>query len=132
MTQVETVAEGEAVAHLAGVAQVLPLRETHETALLIPVDDVADPVLSIVIPAKNEEVTICDFVAWCLEGLAEAGVAGEILIVDDSTDGTAELAVSAGARVLRTTNPGLGRAYIDALPAHPGAVGANGGRGLHL
>jgi glycosyltransferase involved in cell wall biosynthesis len=72
--------------------------------------------LSIVIPALNEELTITDFVAWCRQGLADAGVSGEILIVDSSTDRTPELAVAAGARVLRVPKRGLGRAYIDALP----------------
>jgi hypothetical protein len=72
--------------------------------------------LSIVIPALNEELTITDFVAWCKQGLEEAGVDGEILIVDSSTDRTAELALAAGARVLRVPKRGLGRAYIDALP----------------
>ncbi len=84
--------------------------------LLIPADDVADPVLSIVIPAMNEEGTVGDFVAWCFAGLEEAAIAGEVLIVDSSTDRTAELAVAAGARVLRVPGRGLGRAYIDALP----------------
>ncbi len=60
----------------------------HDSELLIPDDDVADPELSIVIPALNEELTITDFVAWCHEGLAAAGVRGEILIVDSSTDET--------------------------------------------
>jgi glycosyltransferase involved in cell wall biosynthesis len=85
-------------------------------SILVPADDVADPVLSIVIPAMNEEVTVSDFVAWCRAGLADAGVAGEIVIVDSSTDRTAELALAAGARVLRVPARGLGRAYIDALP----------------
>jgi Glycosyl transferase family 2 len=81
-----------------------------------PADDRADPELSIVIPALNEELTITDFVKWCHEGLASAGIVGEIVIVDSSTDRTAELALQAGARVLHTPKRGLGRAYIDALP----------------
>jgi glycosyltransferase involved in cell wall biosynthesis len=84
--------------------------------LLIPDDDVADPELSIVIPALNEQLTVTDFVAWCHEGLAAAGVAGEILIVDSSNDDTAQLALAGGARVLKVPRRGLGRAYIDALP----------------
>jgi glycosyltransferase involved in cell wall biosynthesis len=88
---------------------------SHET-LLIPEDDVDAPRLSIVIPALNERLTITDFVAWCREGLADAGVVGEILIVDSSTDETPELALAAGARVLRVPKRGLGRAYMDAIP----------------
>jgi len=87
-----------------------------EIELLIPANDVADPEVSIVIPALNEELTIKDFVAWCHEGLAAAGVRGEILIVDSSTDRTAPLALAGGARVLKVPKRGLGRAYVDAIP----------------
>ena len=57
-----------------------------EVELLLPADDVAEPELSIVIPALNEELTIVDFVAWCRQGMAAAGIAGEVLIVDSSSD----------------------------------------------
>jgi glycosyltransferase involved in cell wall biosynthesis len=87
-----------------------------EVRLLVPAADVEDPEISIVIPAMNEAITISDFIAWCKEGLAKAGVAGEILIVDSSTDETPQLALAGGARVLRTPKRGLGRAYIDAIP----------------
>jgi Glycosyl transferase family 2 len=87
-----------------------------DVRLLIPAADVASPEVSIVIPALNEELTIADFVDWCAEGLRAAGVRGEILIVDSSTDRTAEIAVGKGARVLQTPKRGLGRAYSDALP----------------
>lgn len=84
--------------------------------LLIPDHDAADPVVSIVIPAVNEKLTISEFVSWCKQGLRDAGVCGEVLIVDSSDDGTAELALAGGARVLRTPKRGLGRAYQDAIP----------------
>lgn len=87
-----------------------------EVELLVPRHDVSEPELSIVIPALDEHLTIVDFVAWCHEGMEAAGIRGEILIIDSSTDDTAELALEHGARVLRTPKRGLGRAYIDALP----------------
>jgi glycosyltransferase involved in cell wall biosynthesis len=87
-----------------------------DVTLLVPEDDVADPDLSIVIPALNEELTVGAFVDWCKEGLAKVGIAGEVLIVDSSSDATAEIALRHGARVLKTPKRGLGRAYIDALP----------------
>ena len=62
-----------------------------DVELLLPDRDVAEPELSIVIPALNEELTIADFVAWCHEGLEAAGVVGEILIVDSGSDRTTEL-----------------------------------------
>lgn len=84
--------------------------------LLLPADDIESPEVTILVPAVNEELTIAEFVAWCHEGLREAGAEGEVLIVDSSSDRTAEFALAGGARVLRTPRRGLGRAYIDALP----------------
>jgi glycosyltransferase involved in cell wall biosynthesis len=87
-----------------------------DVRLLVPDSDVVDPEFSIVVPALNEALTISRFVDWCLEGLDRAGVRGEILIIDSSSDATAEIALARGARVLKTPRRGLGRAYIDALP----------------
>src|SRR5947199_7719892 len=70
--------------------------------------------VSIVVPALNEEITVGEFVDWCKEGLDKAGVVGQILIVDSSTDRTAEIVLAHGGEVLRTPKRGLGRAYIDA------------------
>ena len=53
-----------------------------DVTLLVPERDEPEPEVSIVIPALNEALTIEDFVAWCHKGLADAGVKGEILIVD--------------------------------------------------
>jgi glycosyltransferase involved in cell wall biosynthesis len=99
-------------AGLSGQPDVTP----SELELLVPDNDVDAPEVTILVPAVNEELTVGDFVAWCHEGLRQAGVVGEILIVDSSTDATAEIALAGGARVLRTPKRGLGRAYIDALP----------------
>jgi glycosyltransferase involved in cell wall biosynthesis len=98
------------------IASAAALKRDPELELLIPEGDVPNPEFSIVIPALNEQLTIADFIDWCKEGLAKAGVAGEILIVDSSTDRTSEIALSKGARVLKTPKRGLGRAYIDSVP----------------
>jgi glycosyltransferase involved in cell wall biosynthesis len=90
--------------------------EEEELQLLVPEDDVAEPELSIVIPALNEQLTIARFVDWCREGLNRAQIRGEILIIDSSSDQTAGIALAHGARVLKAPKRGLGRAYIDALP----------------
>lgn len=94
----------------------LPPSTDPDLKMLLPEHDEPEPEVSIVIPALNEELTIADFVAWCHEGLAKAGIKGEVLIVDSSSDATAERAVKAGARVLKAPKRGLGRAYIDAIP----------------
>jgi glycosyltransferase involved in cell wall biosynthesis len=75
-----------------------------------------NPEISIVIPTLNEEITVGEFVDWCKEGLEKAGVRGQILIVDSSTDKTVEIALAHGAEVLTVPKRGLGRAYIDAIP----------------
>jgi glycosyltransferase involved in cell wall biosynthesis len=90
------------------VAQEQVVRPTHD-------DDA--PLLSIVVPCLNEELTIGEFVDWCHEGLAQAGVDGEILIVDSSTDRSPEIAEEHGAVAVRVPRRGLGRAYIDAIPS---------------
>src|SRR6266480_1477683 len=70
--------------------------------------------VSIVVPSLNEEITVGEFVDWCKEGLERAGVRGQILIIDSSTDKTPEIVLAHGGEVLRTPKRGLGRAYIDA------------------
>lgn len=120
MTQVEAVVGGSIaesqVANLTGVVVARPAEGALDLQLLVPRDDVEAPELSIVVPAKDESLTIADFVRWCRQGLEEAGVIGEVLIVDSSSDGTGDMALQAGARVLKTPSRGLGRAYVDAVP----------------
>jgi glycosyltransferase involved in cell wall biosynthesis len=109
---------GGAVSERPAVGRVDPSATAmkDDVALLVPADDVQSPELSIVIPALNEKLTITEFINWCKKGMRDAGIAGEILIVDSSTDETAQLALEAGARVLQTPKRGLGRAYKDAIP----------------
>jgi glycosyltransferase involved in cell wall biosynthesis len=84
--------------------------------LLIPPRDAENPELSVIIPALNEQATVSEFVSWCHEGMKRARITGEVVIVDSSTDMTADRALAAGARVLRTPRRGLGRAYKEAIP----------------
>ncbi len=82
--------------------------------------------VSIVVPCLNEELTVGEFVDWCTEGLAAAGVSGEVLIVDSSRDRSPLIAAEHGARVLRVPQRGLGRAYIDAIPHVRGDIAIMG------
>src|SRR5262249_32259450 len=87
-----------------------------ELSLRLPENDCADPEVTVLIPAFNEKLTIGDFVDWCYQGLKDAGVSGEVLIVDSSSDGTGDIALAHGARELEAPKRGLGRAYLDAQP----------------
>jgi glycosyltransferase involved in cell wall biosynthesis len=82
--------------------------------------------VSIVVPCMNEELTVGEFVDWCSEGLAAAGVSGEILIVDSSSDRSPVIAAERGARVISVPRRGLGRAYIDAIPYIRGGMAIMG------
>jgi len=87
-----------------------------DVVLHLPEDDVDEPEISVVVPAADEELTVGEFVEWCKQGLEQAGIVGEIVIVDSSSDRTRDIALEHGARVLSTPRRGLGRAYIDAIP----------------
>jgi hypothetical protein len=50
----------------------------------------------------DAQTTIGEFVDWCWTGLKAAGVSGEVIIVDSSTDDTPNITFAKGARVLRT------------------------------
>jgi glycosyltransferase involved in cell wall biosynthesis len=73
----------------------------------------AAPLISIVIPCLDEAETIGECVRKAYEGIAAAGLAGEVLVVDNgSSDGTPELAAAAGARVVHEARRGYGSAYL--------------------
>jgi len=62
------------------------------------------PVIDVVIPARNEAPTVAEVV----EAALGCRYIREVLVVDDgSTDGTADLATAAGAKVVRR-EPGVG------------------------
>lgn len=63
--------------------------------------------ISVIIPALNEEEPIADVVRECLA----TGLPDEVIVVDNgSSDRTAERAEAAGARVVSEPTPGYGRA----------------------
>src|ERR1039458_10464843 len=71
--------------YMAGSSVSEPRAKDSELRLLVPANDVAEPELSIVIPALNEELTIGQFVDWCQEGLRRAKVRGEVLRSEEHT-----------------------------------------------
>lgn len=70
--------------------------------------------VSVVVPTKNEEITIGRFLEWCFEGFSNSGISGEVILMDSSTDDTPLIAKSAGATVISVEKPGLGNAYLAA------------------
>jgi glycosyltransferase involved in cell wall biosynthesis len=71
------------------------------------------PLVSVVIPCLNEADNIEECVTRSRAVLEEHGIAGEVLVADNgSTDGSAELAARAGARVIHEQRRGYGSAYM--------------------
>jgi glycosyltransferase involved in cell wall biosynthesis len=75
--------------------------------------------ISVIIPAYNEESAIGGTVDACVRALAQLGGEYEIIVVDDgSSDNTAGASVAAGARIIRHPhNLGYGRSLKDGILA---------------
>ena len=105
---------------------------SDDPVLLVPADDVGCPIVSIVVPALNESLTIGDFVDWCGAGLADAGVDGEILIVDSSTDDTADDRGRPRRSGAQGPEARAGPCVHRRVAIRPGQVRHHGRRRLHL
>lgn len=71
-------------------------------------------VVSIVMPSMNEESTIRTCILKAMSFFESKGLEGEIIVVDNSTDRTAEIARSMGAVVIPSVR-GYGNAYLKGL-----------------
>ncbi len=81
-----------------------------------------DPIISIIIPALNEEETIGSCLTKIRDSCTKAGLSYEIIIADSSTDKTTEIARSFGARIIHPEKRGYGNAYLSAFPHAKGRV----------
>ena len=72
--------------------------------------------VSVVIPCLDEAETIAECVTAARDVLAENGLPGEVIVVDNgSTDGSGPLAQTAGALVVEEPRRGYGSAYLAGL-----------------
>jgi len=77
--------------------------------------------LSVVLPCLNEHETVGICVAKAIAALAAADITGEVIVADNgSTDGSIELAQSAGARVIHVEHLGYGNALKGGIQAARG------------
>ncbi len=77
--------------------------------------------LSVVIPCLNESDTLAVCIRKALEGIREAGVAGEVIVADNgSTDGSQDIATKEGARVVSVAAKGYGSALMGGIAAAQG------------
>jgi glycosyltransferase involved in cell wall biosynthesis len=81
-----------------------------------------DPVeVSVVMPCLNEHETVATCVEKAICALRDSGIAGEVIVADNgSTDGSTELALTHGARVVHVSAPGYGNALRGGITAARG------------
>lgn len=79
--------------------------------------------VSVVLPCLNEEGSVGECVREALQTLADAGIEGEVVVVDNgSTDRSIEVAESAGARVIVEPVKGYGSALRAGIKAASGSI----------
>jgi hypothetical protein len=98
---------------------------TTASHTIAPRPDAGDPSegvkLSVVIPCLNEAQSIARCVTKAKSAMERAGIPGEVVVADNgSTDGSAELAREAGARVIPEPRRGYGSAYLAGFGAARG------------
>ena len=77
--------------------------------------------LSIVIPCLNEAETLVEVIRKSISSIEKSGLIGEVIVADNgSTDGSQQIAVAAGAKVVTVSVRGYGAAL------QAGIVAANG------
>ena len=107
-----------------GEATAAPRKSGDE--LLVTADSEEIPVLSVVMPTLNEEDGIAECIERIKNALEELQVYGEIIVSDDSTDRTPEIAAEMGARVVHPDGKGYGYAYLYAFDKVRGQIMAMG------
>ena len=71
--------------------------------------------VSVILPALDEERTIGECITKIQAVFHDNAINGEIIVADSSTDRTAAIAQSLGARVIKPKKNGYGNAYLAAF-----------------
>jgi glycosyltransferase involved in cell wall biosynthesis len=74
-----------------------------------------EPDVTFIFPSKNEEKTIAEVIQKAQKAVQQLGLTYEIIVPDNSTDATPQIARSLGAKVVTPDKHGYGYAYIYAL-----------------
>lgn len=77
--------------------------------------------VSIVMPCLNEAETLATCIRKALSAIAQAGVAGEVIVADNgSTDGSQQITLAEGARLVPVAARGYGAALLGGIEAASG------------
>ena len=93
----------------------------RQDAEVLPVGATRTIELSIVMPCLNEAETVGTCIRKAQRYLADAGITGEIVVADNgSTDGSRDIAVELGARIVDVSTRGYGAALWAGITAARG------------
>ncbi len=73
------------------------------------------PLVSIIIPCKDEEKTIGIVIGKAVSTLKQEGLDGEIIVSDNSTDNSGDIAQKLGAKIVTPKKNGYGSAYLEGI-----------------
>ena len=95
-----------------GTQPIDPVQQPDEPEpLLVGPDADVDPTVSVVMPTMNEEEGVAECIDLVKSAVRRSGYRTEVVISDDSTDRTPEIAREEGAVVVEPDEPGYGYAY---------------------
>jgi glycosyltransferase involved in cell wall biosynthesis len=87
----------------------------------ISADDETEMELSVVMPCLNEADTLAICIEKAQRAMRDRGIAGEVVVADNgSTDGSQEIALRLGARVVNVEAKGYGNALMGGITAARG------------
>lgn len=90
------------------------IRQTKRYFMLKDMQDMmSQPLVSIIIPCMNEEKTIGVCIKKALASLEQEGLDGEIIISDNSSDNSRDIARKLGAIIVIPKNRGYGNAFLE-------------------
>ena len=95
--------------------------EAEAQALIVPLQQVEELELSVVMTCLNEAETLGMCIEKAQRAMAEAFIDGEVIVADNgSTDGSIEIAQALGARVVHVKHTGYGNALMGGIAAAAG------------
>ena len=95
--------------------------EVEAQHIVVPLRQEEPIELSVVMPCLNEEETLATCIGKAQRAIADANIAGEIIVADNgSTDRSIEIAEQLGARVVRVKAKGYGNALMGGIAASRG------------
>ncbi|TWT87976.1 glycosyltransferase family 2 protein [Stieleria varia] len=86
-----------------------------------PADSDTPIELTVVMPCLNEADTVATCVEKAVTAMRDAGINGEVVVADNgSTDGSQELAIAQGARIVDVSERGYGAALMHGIESAKG------------